>query len=260
MNDKPNHEERAYRAWCELTRAAGERRLLRYNEIGDALGIHHRAVGFALDPIHRYCMRENLPPLSILVVNKTGLPGKGFTAWEAERFGEGSELVFNYPWEGRPNPFRYAATGARIEELATELMSTADPEEMYTRVKDRGTAQELFRQVMLRTYRSRCAVCEFPIVEALDAAHLKPWFACSHRERLDPANGVLLCRNHHALLDAGLITVATDGQLRVNRAKLKSDAINELDGLMLLHPASPSTGPGIEYLRWHREHIAGLDE
>ena len=260
MNDKPNHERRAFHAWTELTRAAGERALLRYTEIGRALGIHHRAVGFALDPIHRYCMRENLPPLSILVVNKTGLPGKGFTAWERERFDEGCELVFNYAWGTRSNPFLYAAKGARIEELATELMSTADPEDIYTRVKDRGTARELFRQVMLRAYQSRCAVCGFPIVEALDAAHLKPWSACNHRERLDPANGLLLCRNHHALFDAGLFAVGADGQLRVNRARLKSDAINELDGLMLSHPASPSTAPGIEYLRWHREHTAGLDE
>lgn len=260
MNDKPNHEQRAYHAWTELTRAAGERALRSYAEIGRALGIHHRAVGFALGPIHRYCTRENLPALSILVVNQTGLPGQGFTAWERERFDEGCELVFNHAWGTRSNPFLYAAEGARIEELATELMSTADPEDMYTRVRDRGAAQELFRRVMLRAYRSRCAVCAFPIVEALDAAHLKPWSACNHGERLDPANGLLLCRNHHALFDAGLFAVGADGQLRVNRARLKSDAINELDGLMLSQPASPSAGPGIEYLRWHREHTAELDE
>ena len=218
------------------------------------------AVGFALDPIHRYCVRENLPPLSILVVNGTGLPGKGFTAWEPERFGEGRELVFNYPWASRSNPFHYAATGARIEGLATELLSTADPEEIYTRVRDRGSAQELFREVMLRIYRSRCAVCAFPIVEALDAAHLKPWSACNHKERLDPANGLLLCRNHHALFDAGLFAVAADGRVCVNRARRQSDAISELDGTMLRQPALPSNRPGIEYLRWHREHTAGLDE
>ena len=260
MNDRPNHEQRAYHAWTELTRAAEAGTLLRYTEIGQALGIHHRAVGFALDPIHRYCMRENLPPLSILVVNSTGLPGKGFTAWERERFEEGCELVFSHAWGSRSNPFHYAAKGARIEELATELMSTADSAEIYTRVKDRGAAQELFRQVMLRTYRSRCAVCAFPIVEALDAAHLKRWSACDPRERLDPANGLLLCRNHHALFDAGLFAVGADGRLRVNRARLKSDAINGLDGLMLAHPAWPSNGPGVEYLRWHREHTAALTE
>lgn len=258
MNDNPNHEERAYHAWHALTRAAGERTLLRYKEIGHALGIHHIAVGFALAPIHRYCMREKLPPLSILVVNKTGLPGMGFTAWERERFDEGCELVFNYPWASRSNPFLYAATGARIEGLATELLSAADPGEIYTRVKDRGVAQELFREVMLRTYRSRCAVCAFPIVDALDAAHLKPWSACNRRERLEPANGLLLCRNHHALFDAGLFTVAADGQVRVNRARPRADAISELDGIMLSHPASPSNGPGTEYLRWHRKHIARL--
>ncbi|MXX54282.1 MAG: HNH endonuclease [Gemmatimonadetes bacterium] len=113
---------------------------------------------------------------------------------------------------------------------------------------------------MLKTYRSRCAVCALPIVEALDAAHIKRWSACNHKERLDPANGILLCRNDHALFDAGLFAVAADGRLRLNRARLKSDAIDELDGTVLSRPASPDHGPGIEYLRWHREHTAGLDE
>lgn len=258
MNEKPNHEQRAYYAWSELVRAAKERTLLRYTEIGNSIGIHHRAVGFALDPIHRYCIRENLPPLSILVVNETGLPGKGFTAWDSDRFDEGCELVFEHPWENEPNPFVYAADGARIEELAAELTARADPEEMYARVRVRGAAQELFRQVMLRTYRSRCAVCAFPIVEALDAAHLKQWSACSRRERLDPANGLLLCRNHHALFDAGLLAIGGDGRLCVNRNKVRSNAIDNLDGLRLRKPAVSGNEPGTQYLRWHREHTAEM--
>lgn len=78
MSTKPNHEQRAYHAWNALVEAAGRREILRYRQLGDRIGIHHRAVGHALDPIHRYCIRDRLPPLTILVVNETGLPGSGF--------------------------------------------------------------------------------------------------------------------------------------------------------------------------------------
>ena len=156
------------------------------------------AVGFALDPIHRYCMREKLPPLSILVVNKTGLAREGvYGLGMGATSMKGCELVFNYPWASRSNPFLYAATGARIEGLATELLSAADPGEIYTRVKDRGAAQELFREVMLRTYRSRCAVCAFPIVDALDAAHhealvcLQPTGSGSSRQTVSCFVGII---------------------------------------------------------------------
>ena len=257
MNSRLNHEQRAFHAWNELALAAKERRLLRYREIGNAIGIHHRVVRYVLGPIQAHCLRQDLPPLTILVVNAEGRPGGGFIAWDSERFAEGCERVFDWSWEKEQNPFAYAADGTGIEEFAAELTSGADPEEVYARVKSRGPAQQIFRHLMLDAYHSRCAVCVLPVVDILDAAHIKPWSACRGRERLDPANGLLLCRNHHALFDAGLISVCANGRLRVNRDKVKSSAIDDLDGLVLQQPvAAWAREPRDKYLRWHRKHVA----
>lgn len=259
MNDKPNHQQRAYHAWNELVLAAKERRLLRYREIGDVIGVHSMAMKFALEPIQAHCIRQQLPPLSILVVNAKGRPGPGFTAWDSERFDEGCERVFDWSWDNEENPFAYAADGAHIEDFVVELTSGASPEDVYVRVKSRAPAQRIFRCLMLEAYRSRCAVCLFPVVDVLDAAHIKPWSACHCGERLDPANGLLLCRNHHALFDAGFIAVGVGDRLCVNRGKIKSSAIDELDGLQLQQPVAVWAGERRnQYLRWHRKHVAKL--
>ena len=56
------------------------RQVLTYGELGRLIGYTHVGViGNVLGPIMAYCERENLPPLTSIVVNeKTGKPGAGF--------------------------------------------------------------------------------------------------------------------------------------------------------------------------------------
>ena len=44
------------------------------------------------------CEQNKLPPLTLLVVNQTGIPGDGFTAEILENYHQRREDVFNYPW------------------------------------------------------------------------------------------------------------------------------------------------------------------
>lgn len=67
---KINQEERAFKAWIILTSIALKRNFITYKELGDKIGIHHRAVRYVLGLIQDYCMSNELPPLTILVVNK----------------------------------------------------------------------------------------------------------------------------------------------------------------------------------------------
>jgi hypothetical protein len=54
-------------------------------------------MGQMLAPIQSYCLQENLPPLTILVVNaETGLPGVGFIA--AEDIPRVQGEVFRFDW------------------------------------------------------------------------------------------------------------------------------------------------------------------
>lgn len=51
--------------------------------------------------------------------------------------------------------------------------------------------------------------------EVLGASHIKPWRLCTDAERLDPKNGLLLMAHIDALLDRGLISFASGGNLLV---------------------------------------------
>jgi predicted restriction endonuclease len=50
----------------------------------------------------------------------------------------------------------------------------------------------------------------------LRASHIKPWSKSSNRERLNPANGILLAAHLDALFDCGLISFGNDGAMLVS--------------------------------------------
>ena len=64
--------------------------------------------------------------------------------------------------------------------------------------------QQEFRFDVLNRYGARCAVCDLTVVEALEAAHIRPW---KDRGSDDPRNGLVLCATHHRAWDAGLFGV-----------------------------------------------------
>lgn len=75
------------------------RQVLTYGELGRLIGYTHVGViGNVLGPIMAYCERENLPPLTSIVVNeKTGKPGAGFNT-RGKETAESQNDVFNYAW------------------------------------------------------------------------------------------------------------------------------------------------------------------
>lgn len=208
-----NHAERAFHVWPILARVAKQPDpTITYGELAAEIGIHHRAVRYVLSEIQDYCLADKLPPLTILVVNAGDrLPGEGFVAWDADDLTAGVEKVVRYPWSQLVNPFSYAASGHTEEELADKLVnSPSTAGDVYALVKVRGTAQSIFRKALLLAYGSRCAICGLSFEAALDAAHLIPWSAASHEQRMSPTNGVLLCSTHHSLFDTGLITISAE--------------------------------------------------
>lgn len=106
-----NQYERAYRAWPILARVAQKKEKITYGDLANDLGIHHRPVRFLLEEIQSYCRREQLPPLTILVVNQSGIIGKGFTAWNIDDLDAGLQKVYAFDWSGIQNPFAFASDG-----------------------------------------------------------------------------------------------------------------------------------------------------
>ena len=71
-------------AWNLLTKSIGKRGSYKYDELRDALGGNPNQFAYQflkpiLDYINGYCSARGMPPLSVLVVGKSGNPGSGFS-------------------------------------------------------------------------------------------------------------------------------------------------------------------------------------
>ena len=89
---------RAVQIWQILIGLARNRQTITYGMLGAKIGFKGvGTIGSFLDPIMRYCKQNNLPPLTIVVVNETtGSPGEGLTTIGNEN--SDREAVFKYDW------------------------------------------------------------------------------------------------------------------------------------------------------------------
>lgn len=116
--------------------------------------------------------------------------------------------------------------------------------------------QGVFRTNVKRRWSNRCAVTGCGHVSLLIASHIKPWRVASDRERLDPANGLLLTPSIDALFDAGLITFDDAGAIvestQVSASDLASLGVRGDSRLVSIDDSTR------EYLIYHREHVFSL--
>lgn len=225
-----NHQERAGKAWPVLVECAKNKKTIRYKSIASKIGVHHRAVGHLLSCIQDYCLDEKLPPLTILVVGASGVPGDGFIAWDAKNLSDGLNKVYGFNWSDYPNPFAFAINGDDIDSVAGEIVANpGKSKEYYARVKVRGIAQQIFRQELLQAYNYECCISQISFQESLDAAHIVPWSDSSDSEKLDPRNGILLNSFHHRLFDAGYITIDEEYRVVYCDPKMKDGPYSEMD-------------------------------
>jgi len=97
--------EGASQIWEVLALAAKNQQSLTYGILAKLIGVAPRGLGKFLEPIQSYCLIEGMPPLTILVVQqKTGLPGSGFTGAKVPEYGENRMKVFSFDWLGHGNP------------------------------------------------------------------------------------------------------------------------------------------------------------
>ena len=251
-----NQIERAYRTWPILTECAARSSTISYGELGDAIGVHHRAIRFILHHIQNYCIEANLPPLTILIVNSSGLPGAGFIAHDLDDFQHGLDTVYGKNWSEEQNPFGFSQNGDSMDSLVTELVQEpSSSKEIYSRVKSRGIRQILFRDALIKAYSNRCAFTEISMLDSLEACHIIPWSQAKPEQRLDVRNGILLNRFHHALFDAARITITTNHRI-VFRTRKKDKDISSIEHNLTVNlHGSKMHMPREEKLRPHPSYI-----
>lgn len=252
MSQGENWDELAYQAWPILCSAAKRKQPMFYGELGKELRIHHRPVRLVLDRIQSHCLSAELPPLTILVVDKSkGKPGTGFVAHGSR------EDVYGYDWDSVRNPFLEKAL---IEAVLINPEKTRD---VYKKVsEDRGQEQMIFREALLKAYSGKCAFTGLSFPEGLDACHIIPWKDADDDERLDPRNGILLNKFHHGLFDRGVMTVRPDytieycGKKSKNEcSEIERDMVIDLSGKKMAVPKVRKHKPLPEYIARHNEML-----
>jgi putative restriction endonuclease len=189
--------------------------------VGEGGVIHYKYRG--TDPSHpdnvglREAMRRQTP-----LVYFVGLvPGQYYAEYPVFVVGDDPlALEFRVQVDDRRAVFPEAADVAEPTTTARR--------EYVTVLVQRRLHQEEFRARVLRAYRECCAVCRLRHVELLEAAHILP---DRHPQGLPVvANGLSLCKIHHAAFDRNILGIRPDLVVEIRR-----DILEEEDGPMLLH-------------------------
>ncbi|QWC00203.1 hypothetical protein KHQ88_01155 [Mycoplasmatota bacterium] len=97
----------SYKAWDILVDLANEHRTIYYQDLGDQIGYSPQSVGSVLSLLQNHCIWKDIPPITVLVINKeTDMPGIGYR----ERYGrveKDTEETFKYKWKNIPENLVY---------------------------------------------------------------------------------------------------------------------------------------------------------
>ncbi|WP_039042939.1 HNH endonuclease [Sporosarcina sp. ZBG7A] len=109
-----------------------------------------------------------------------------------------------------------------------------------------------FRNELMPLWNDKCALCDIELPELLQASYAKPWKDSTNNERIDPNNGILLCRNHNALYNNGLISFDGQGKIHIS-ASIPEEDYNKY-GLHAKLRVN-RTEKNKPYLKWHKKHL-----
>ncbi|MGX7595779.1 HNH endonuclease [Planococcus plakortidis] len=110
--------------------------------------------------------------------------------------------------------------------------------------------QGQFEALQMERWQGRCAICSVSNPALLKAVYSKPWKDSNDAERIDPANGTLLCANHAALYESGQISFTGAGTLRMS-ISLQEEAERYSLRKNMRIAANDSNKP---FFRWHRNN------
>jgi len=114
-------------------------------------------------------------------------------------------------------------------------------------VRRRG--QPAFRKALLDAYGGCCAMTGCNVVDALEAAHIRPY---SGQASSVVSNGLLLRADIHTLFDLYLIAVDPSSFRIYLAPALRSSSYSDLEGRQLGTPVSANLTASKGSLSWHR--------
>lgn len=148
-----------------------------------------------------------------------------------------------------------------LESKFAEILFGTENLKGETKVREVKTRvnQNVFRQIVLANYNSKCAITGIDIPDLLVASHIIPW-SKNKEERLNPENGICLSALYDRAFDKGLIGITEKYQILISK-KLKSHEKKEyytlsfanLIGITLQLPQKYL--PKKEFLQFHLDCV-----
>ncbi len=168
-----------------------------------------------------------------------------FTLIPAKHDGQPEDAVREYS-QAYASVLEYTLPAGPVERRLVVSM-------VNKRIRDRA-----FAGVVLRAYRTLCAVCGEPLrkgrVSELEAAHIRP---VDQQGPDDPRNGMSLCRRHHWAFDHGFFTIS-DKETVTWLAPSPDPHSEVVGGANLELPTELAFRPHSEYVGWHRTEWSGV--
>ena len=138
----------------------------------------------------------------------------------------------------------------RSEAATDHVPGLTETERLYIHKARVGQGQ--FRKMLLDAYNGTCPILGISQPDLLVASHIKPWNACTNKERLDRNNGILLSALYDKLFDRGLISFNNDGTVRTSELLSAEDRVK----CGLNPPFSIEISPdSMNYLEYHQNYI-----
>lgn len=111
--------------------------------------------------------------------------------------------------------------------------------------------QQVFRKYLIEVYGGRCAFCGFDVERYLIASHIVPW-SKDRDNRLNPRNGLLLCRMCDCAFETGDIRVTKDLQI-LKADHFKGNGNNAVNSWMksigsIIHVQRSEYAPAHEFI------------
>lgn len=160
-----------------------------------------------------------------------------------------------------------------VQEIVARLLQAHFPPSLHEAILNavgmpplvavtvREARDPAFRDMILRIYEHRCAVCGFDgrlgIADvALDAAHVM-WRAAGGPDREE--NGLALCVLHHRLFDRGALGIGAERRILVSQHVHGGDAVAQtvirFAGMPLRLPQPGARAVAERYIQWHYHEV-----
>jgi putative restriction endonuclease len=148
----------------------------------------------------------------------------------------------------------HIAERGAVDEV--DLAPLPAPRQRIVRTIEQNYREASFRRRVLTAYSSACAMCGLQL-KLVDAAHIIPVYDPQSSD--ETTNGICLCALHHRAMDRGLVAVAPDYRILVNRAEIArldqeglsggADLLIDHLGTVIRTPPERAQWPNPGYLR-----------